>query len=194
MKISRAAGIALCLLGVPAIQGCFGVAATGAAAVSGVAAQDRRTPGSYIDDEIIELRVRAAILGDGGLSSQTHVNATSFNGLVLLTGEAPGDSLRARVTEIARGIPSVRAVQNEIALLAPSTLAERGSDALVTAKVKFALLRDPELNATQVKVVTERGIVYLMGLLRQGEADRATEIVRRVAGVRSVVKVMEYIK
>ena len=193
MNISRAAGIAFCLLCVPAIQGCFGVAATGTAA-GGVAAQDRRTPGSYIDDEFIELKVRAAVLDDEGLSAQAHVNATSFNGHVLLTGEAPGDSLRARVTEIARGIPKVRAVQNEIALLAPSTLVARASDALVTLKVKAALLQDREINAAQVKVVTERGIVYLMGLLRQDEADRATEIARRVAGVRTVVKVMEYIE
>ena len=128
------------------------------------------------------------------MASQTHVNATSFNGLVLLTGEAPGDSLRTRIIEITRGIPGVRAVQNEIALIAPSTLVARASDTLVTGKVKVALLQDKEINATQVKVVTERGTVYLMGLLRQAEADRATEIVRRVAGVQSVVKVIEYIE
>lgn len=193
MNISRAAGIAFCLLCVTAIQGCFGVVATGTVA-SGVAAQDRRTPGSYIDDEFIELKVRAAVLEDEGLSTQAHINVTSFNGHVLLTGEAPGDSLRARVTEIARGIPRVRAVQNEIALLAPSTRMARLSDAQVTGKVKIALLQDTEINAAQVKVVTERGIVYLMGLLRQDEADRATEITRHVAGVQSVVKVMEYIE
>ena len=193
MKFSRTASIAFCLLCVPVIQGCFGIAATGTA-VSGVAAQDRRTPGNYIDDELIELQILAAINQDRRMSSQTHVNATSFNGLVLLTGEAPGDSLRTRIIEITRGIPGVRAVQNEIALIAPSTLVARASDTLVTGKVKVALLRDKEINATQVKVVTERGTVYLMGLLRQAEADRATEIVRRVAGVQSVVKVMEYIE
>ena len=193
MKFSRTASIAFCLLCVPVIQGCFGIAATGTA-VSGVAAQDRRTPGNYIDDELIELQILAAIYQDRRISSQTHVNATSFNGLVLLTGEAPGDSLRTRIIEITRGIPGVRAVQNEIALIAPSTLVARASDTLVTGKVKLALLRDKEINATQVKVVTERGTVYLMGLLRQAEADRATEIVRRVAGVQSVVKVMEYIE
>ena len=193
MTFSRTAGIAFCLLCVPVMQGCVGVAATGAA-VGGVTAQDRRTPGKFLDDELIEQNVLSAVYGDEGMASQVHVNATSFNGLVLLTGEAPGDSLRTRVTEIARGTPSVRAVQNEIALMAPSTLVARASDALVTGKVKIALLQDEEINATQVKVVTERGIVYLMGLLRQAEADRVTDIARRVAGVQRVVKIIEYIE
>lgn len=193
MKFSRAAGIAFCLLCVPAMQGCVGVAATGAA-VGGVAAQDRRTPGSFLDDELIEHDVLTAVYGDEGMASQVHINATSFNGFVLLTGEAPGDSLRTRVTEIARDTPSVRAVQNEIVLMAPSSLMARASDALVTARVKIALLQDQELDAAKVKVVTERGTVYLMGLLSQVEADRATEIARRVGGVQSVVKVIEYIE
>ena len=193
MKVENAAGIAICLLCVLAIQGCIGVAATGTA-VSAVAAQDRRTPGTYIDDELIELRVLDAIGQDERLKHQSHVNVTSFNGLVLLTGEAPGDSLRSRVTEITRGIPKVRGVQNEIALKAPSSLLARASDAAVTGNVKASLLKDRKVNAVQVKVVTERGVVYLMGLLRQDEADRATEVVRRVVGVQGVVKVMEYIK
>ena len=193
MKICKTAGIVICLVCVPAIQGCLGVAATGAA-VGGAAAQDRRTPGNYIDDELTELKVLAAIGEDKAMASQTHINATSFNGLVLLTGEAPGESLRDRVTEIARNIANVRAVQNEIALKAPSTLVSRSRDTLVTGKVKLALVQAEDVNAAQVKVVTERGSVYLMGLLRQDEADRATEIARRVAGVQRVVKVVEYIE
>ena len=113
---------------------------------------------------------------------------------MLLTGEAPGESLRTRITEIARSIDKVRGVQNEIALLAPSTLLARAGDTLVTGKVKAALFRDKEISAGRVKVVTERGVVYLMGLLRQEEVDRATEIARRVAGVQRVVKVMEYVE
>ena len=191
MRECKAAGIAFCLLFVPVIQGCFGVAATG---ITGVAIQDRRTPGKYIDDEVIELNVLASILDDKTISGQTHVNATSYNGLLLLTGEAPGESLRERIVQITRNIPSVRAVQNEIALRAPSTLAERAKDSLITGKVKIALLSDNKINSVQVKVVTERGNVYLMGLLRQHEADRATEVARRVPGVQRVVKVMEYIE
>ena len=193
MRVCKAAGIALCLIGVPAIQGCVGVAATGSVA-GGMAAHDRRTPGKYIDDEIIELKVLLAINQDGRMASQTHVNVTSVNGLVLLTGEAPGESLRKRITEIARNVPAVRSVQNEVALQAPSTLVSRTSDTLVTGKVKLALLQDEGLGATRVKVVTERGNVYLMGLLRQNEANRATEIARRIPGVQRVVVVVEYIR
>ena len=199
MKVCKTSGIALCLLCVPLLQGCVAAllpgSATGAiGAVSAVTTQERRTTGTVIDDELIELKVLAAIGEDKGLSSQTHVNATSFNGLVLLTGEAPGASLRTRITGIARNIARVRGVQNEIALKAPSTLLARAGDAVVTGKVKAALFRDKEINAGQVKVVTEAGVVYLMGLLRQEEADRATEVARRVAGVQRVVKVMEYIE
>ena len=193
MRVCKAAGVAFSLLCIALLAGCFGVAATGTA-FSGVAAQDRRTPGNYVDDQFIELQVLASILQDKAMASQIHVNVTSFNGLVLLTGEAPGESLRTRITEIARVHPSVRAVQNEVALRAPSTLVARASDALVTGKVKLKLVQDNEINAAQVKVVTERGIVYLMGILRQHEADRVTEIARRVDGVQSVVKVMEYIE
>ena len=192
MNVCKAAAVAAWLIWLAAIQGCVGVA-TGTA-VGGAAVQDRRTTGNYIDDEIIELKILVAIRQDETLASQTHVNATSFNGLVLLTGEAPGASLRDRLTVIARSTPSVRAVQNEIALRAPSTLVARTSDTLVTGKVKLALLRDEEIKAARVKVVTERGTVYLMGLLRQDEADRATEIARRVSGVQRVVKVIEYIE
>ena len=193
MKVCKAAACAVSLICVAALQGCVGVAATGTA-LGGVAAQDRRTPGNLVDDEYIELKVLAAIREDSAMASQTHISATSFNGLVLLTGEAPGKSLRDRIVEITRSTPGVQAVQNEIALQAPSTLVARTSDTLVTGKVKLALLRDGTLNAAQVKVVTERGTVYLMGLLKQDEADRATEIARRVSGVQRVVKVIEYIE
>ena len=193
MKVFRTASIVFCVLCVPMVQGCLGVAATGTVA-SGIAAQDRRTIGSYVDDERIEFEVLAAVRGEEGTSEQAHVNVTSFNGRVLLTGEVLGDSLRDRATEVARGTPGVQAVQNEIGLMAPSTLLERARDTLVTGRVKIALLQDEELNAAQVKVVTERRIVYLMGLLTQNEADRATEIARRVTGVQGVVKVMEYIE
>ena len=193
MKICKTAGVALCLLCVPVIQGCIGVAAVGMGTGATVA-QDRRTPGAYIDDGLIEQKVRAAIRGDDLLREQSHVNVTSFNGRVLLTGQAPGESLRSRIIRIARDTPKVRTVQNEITLGAPSSPASRTSDSWVTAKVKARMITDKALNAAHVKVVTENGAVYLMGLLTQEEADWATEIARRVAGVQRVVKVMEYIE
>lgn len=193
MKFGKTAWIAAIALCVPAIQGCAGVAATGTAA-GAVVTQDRRSAGTMVDDEIIELKVRAAIHADERLANQTHVSVTSFNGIVLLTGEAPGESLRSRVVEIARGVPRVRSVQNEVALQAPSSLLARAGDSVVTGKVKTALLANDALRGIQVKVVTERGTVYLMGLLRQAEADRVADIARRVAGVQRVVKILEYIQ
>ena len=193
MKFGKTAWIAAIALCVPAIQGCAGVAATGTAA-GAVVTQDRRSAGTMVDDEIIELKVRAAIHADERLANQTHVSVTSFNGIVLLTGEAPGESLRSRVVEIARGVPRVRGVQNEVALQAPSSLLARAGDSVVTGKVKTALLANDALRGIQVKVVTERGTVYLMGLLRQAEADRVADIARRVAGVQRVVKILEYIQ
>lgn len=193
MKLDKVIGIVVCGLCVPAIQGCIGVAAVGMGTGAAVI-QDRRTPGSYIDDGLIEQKVRAEIRADEVLRERSHVNVTSFNGLVLLTGQAPGESLRSRVTEIARGIPKVRAVQNEISLGAPSSTASRTSDSWITAKVKTTMFTNRALNAAHVKVVTESGVVYLMGLLKQGEAEEAAEIARRVGGVQRVVKVMEYLE
>ena len=193
MKLDKVIGIVICGLCVPVIQGCIGVAAVGMGTGAAVA-QDRRTPGAYIDDGLIEQKVHAAIRGDDLLREQSHVNVTSFNGRVLLTGQAPGESLRSRIIRIARDTPKVRTVQNEITLGAPSSTASRTSDSWVTAKVKARMITDKALNAAHVKVVTENGAVYLMGLLTQEEADRATEIARRVAGVQRVVKVMEYIE
>ena len=193
MRVCKAAGITFCLLFVPVIQGCLEMAATGSA-VSGIVIPDRRTPGRYIDDEVIELNALALMLDDKTISSQAHVNATSYNGVVLLTGEAPGESLRDRIVQITRDIPSVRAVHNEIALRAPSTLAARARDSVITGKVKIALLKDNKVNSIRVKVVTERGNVYLMGIVRPHEVEHITEIARRVAGVQRVVKVMEHIE
>ena len=198
MDLGKTIGIAICVLCVPAIQGCAGVVAAGAAA--GAVAQDRRTPGTYIDDQFIERRMLSAMRKDETLWNRIHVNATSINGRVLLTGEAPGESLRSRVHDIAReaerSIPGIREIQNMIVVAAPSSLLSRSNDSLITSKVKTALFgnRDLNLKALHVKVVTERRTVYLMGLLTRDEAEHATEIARRIAGVRRVVKFMEYVE
>ena len=191
MTLGKAAGFVICVSCVPVFQGCIATVVPGA-----VFSQDRRIPGAVIDDQLIEFKVLAAINEDERLRSQSHVNVTSMNKRVLLTGEALGESLRARITEIALRIPKVRNVQNRIAVAEPSSLLSRSKDSLITGKVKAALFGNNDLNlkARHVKVVTERGTVYLMGLLTQAEAEQATEIVRRVGGVRRVVKFIEYIE
>ena len=145
-------------------------------------------------DGPIETRMRRAISEDASLMSQTRVNATSFNGVLLLTGEVPGESLRNRIYKIARTISRVQLVRSEIAREAPSSRSARASDAAITDEVTAALLGDGELNEVPFKVITERRVVYLMGLVTQDEAERAMDVARRVTGVQRVVNVMQYIQ
>ena len=175
--------------------GCTPVVVGGAAA-GGAAVYDRRTVGSFVDDEGVELKTRMAIFNDKELNSQIHINITSFNGIVLLSGEAPTAELRARAETITRGIEKVRLVHNEMSIAAPSSLMTRSSDTLITGKVKTSLFGIKGLegfNPIRVKVVTENGTVYLMGMLYRSEAAAVTEKARQVSGVQRVVKLFEYL-
>jgi len=175
--------------------GCTPVVVGGAAA-GGAAVYDRRTVGSFVDDEGVELKTRMAIFNDKELNSQIHINITSFNGIVLLSGEAPTAEFRARAENITRGIEKVRLVHNEMSIAAPSSLMTRSSDTLITGKVKTSLFGIKGLegfNPIRVKVVTENGTVYLMGMLYRSEAAAVTEKARQVSGVQRVVKLFEYL-
>ncbi len=184
--------IQILLLAVTAIylSGCATALVTGAA-TGVVVAKDRRTAGTFIDDNTVELKIAKQILEDAELNKQTHINATAFNGKVLLTGEAPSPDLRTQVVNIARSIKHVEHVYNEITLAAPSSLVSRSSDTLITTKVKAKLLGVKDFDSTNVKVVTENGVVYLMGLMREREGNAATEVARRISGVQKVVKLFE---
>jgi osmotically-inducible protein OsmY len=171
-------------------------AVVGGAAAGGAAVYDRRTVGSFIDDEGIELKTRTAIIKDEDLNRQIHINITSYNGIVLLSGEAPTEDLRARAESITRGIEKVRLVHNEMTIAAPSSIMTRSSDTLITSKVKTSLLGIKGLegfNPLRVKVVTENGTVYLMGMLFRNESAAVTERARQVSGVQRVVKLFEYL-
>jgi len=171
------------------LQGCVGAAvvATGAAVSM---ATDRRTTGIYIEDENIELKSIGA-LHDKKFES-THVNVTSYNRRVLLTGEAPSEELKKQVEAAVRAIPSVRDVQNEIQVAGASSLASRGNDALITTNVKARMVNNSKFSVNHIKVVTEAGTVYLMGLVSHAEGDAAAEVARNTSGVSRVVKVFEY--
>ncbi len=173
-------------------QGCAVGAATGAA-TGALVAYDRRTTGTVIDDQLIEFKVIDALRQDDELWSQVHLNATSFNNAVLLTGEAPSEELRSRLEPMVARIPKVSRVHNEVVIAAPSSMLSRSSDTWVTGKVKTNLLTETKIEGARVKVVTENGTVYLMGLVTRAEADAATDIARKVSGVQRVVKVFEYI-
>ena len=171
------------------LQGCFPLAVTGMGAAA-LMASDRRTTGMYIEDESIEWRVVARMRGQyPGL----HVNATSFNRRVLLTGEAPNEDTRAKIEASMRGLENVREVTNEIQIAGVSSLSSRGNDALVTSNVKARMVNNGRFSPNHVKVVTEQGVVYLMGMVTQAEGDAAVEIARNASGVGRVVKVFEYV-
>jgi len=176
------------------LQGCAAAVVTGAA-TGAVTIYDRRTTGIMLEDQNIELKAASRLRGDPAISEQAHINITSFNLTVLLTGETPTPELRARAEEIVRGVPHVKRVVNELAVAAPSSMTARASDTLITSKVKTGLLNIdlPEYSPERVKVVTEAGAVYLMGLVTQVEADATIEKARRVGGVQRVVNVFEYV-
>lgn len=183
------------LLGTALLQGCAG-AVVGGAAASGAAVHDRRTVGTVVDDEIIELKAADSIFSDKELYDNTHINITSYNNIVLLSGEAPNETLRTRVYNNVSKIQKVRKIHNEIAIAAPSSLLTRGSDSLITSKVKVQLFGIKDLKGfdpTRVKVVTENGVVYLLGLTTRTEADAVTQVARRVSGVQHVVRLFEYL-
>jgi len=172
------------------LSGCFPIVA-GGVGVGAMMADDRRTSGIYIEDERIELRVLAdtAKLGD-----KVHVNATSFNRVVLLTGEVPDEATKAKVEKLAADVDNVKRVQNELAVARPSTLGERSNDVYVTTRVKTRFLSesDKRFSPNHVKVVTEMATVYLMGLVTKDEAAAAAGIAAGTPGVKRVVKVFEY--
>ena len=192
MKLSNMKKLALLIL--PAtivLQGCAAAVATGAA--TGVAvAYDRRTAGTVIDDQGIEFKTSYAIYSNKEIYDQSHINVTSFNGVVLLTGETPSESLKQKATAEAKRIEKVKKVYNELAIAAPSALPSRSSDTWVTSKIKAKLTADERADPLHIKVVTERGIVYLMGLVSRAEGDHAVNIVKNSAGVQRVVKIFEY--
>jgi osmotically-inducible protein OsmY len=158
-------------------------------------ANSRRSPGAIVNDETIELKARLAILEHKELNSQVHVEITSYNEIVLLTGEAPTPELRTQVEDLVKKIPMVRLIHNEMTIAAPSSYMTRASDSLITAKVKTEILGINNIegfNGTRVTVVTSNGTVYLMGLVTHKEADAVTEVARQVGGVQRIVKVFEY--
>ena len=154
-------------------------------------ATDRRTSGTQIEDEGIELRGSSRVREN--LGERGHVNVTSYNRQVLLTGEVPTEQDKQLVEQILSRVENVRAVVNELEVLGESTLTQRSSDALVTGRVKAGMVDAKDLFANAFKVTTERGTTYLMGRVTQREANRATEVTRATPGVQKVVRVLEII-
>ena len=166
------------------------IAGGGVAAVSAI--EDRRSSGTILDDDSIETQVRRALRERYG--DNTHVNVTSFNRSVLLTGEVPEEARRAEIEKIVQAIGNVRGVTNDLQVAAPSSLGARANDSLITTKVKGRLLDSNKVNPVHVKVVTEAGVVYLLGIVTDQEATDAVEVARHTGGVIKVVRIFELCK
>lgn len=191
MPLFRKNLLSLCFI-ILLLHGCAAAVVTTGATAANVA-HDRRTTGTFIEDQAIELKASKSFFEDKTINDSTHINVTSYNTVVLVTGEAPTEELRMKVIDIVKNIPKVSRVYNEITIAAPSAYSSRSSDSLVTAKVKTKLLTLENFDGTRVKVVTENGVVYLMGLLTRSEADRATDVTKNTGGVQKVVKLFQYI-
>ena len=175
---------------VVSLSGCA-AAVVGGAAVGGMMALDRRTVGTQVEDEGIELRAGNRIHGIYG--DKVHVNVTSYNRQVLLTGEVPSAEVRDAVEKTVAAEQNVRSVVNDLAVMPNSTIGQRSNDTFITGKVRASLVDAKDLSANSFKVVTERNVVYLMGRVSQREAGRATAIARGITGVSKEVRVFEYL-
>jgi osmotically-inducible protein OsmY len=171
------------------ITACVPVVVGGAAA-GGAMAADRRTSGIYIEDENIELKAVKKM--ETNLGEYAHVNVTSYNRNVLLTGEVPVAESKSKAENFVKEIPNTRSITNEITIGPKSSIGSRSNDSYITSKIKTKFITENKFPANYVKVVTENGAVYLMGVVTNAEAEAAVEIARNTDGVTKVVKVFEY--
>ena len=180
--------ITVVALAAATLGGCAALVVGGAVGTA-MMVSDRRTSGVQIEDQAIELKAMTRIretVGDRG-----HVNATSYGRTVLLTGEVASEADRTAVEQTISRIENVRSTVNELAVMGPSSLTARSNDTILTSKVKASYLDAKDLQANAVKVITERGTVFLMGRVTEREAARATDLARGVSGVQTVVRVFE---
>jgi osmotically-inducible protein OsmY len=153
---------------------------------------DTRTFGTFVEDQNIEVKIKANLYNADERYKDAHISIFSYNRIVLLTGQIPVQELRERATRIAEKVRLVRKVHNEITVSEPSSLAVRVNDSWITTKINAHMLATKDFPASKVKVITESGVVYLMGLLTENEANWAVDIIRQVYGVQKIVKIIEY--
>ena len=191
IKISTALYIFIAAL---TLQGCAAAIVGGAAATASIV-HDRRTTGVIVEDQSIELKVYDLLKTDQQLKKQSNISVTSYNMIVLLTGQVANEQLRRKAEQMAAGVERVRRVVNEIEIGSSASFGEESRDLAITSEVKVKLvgIRIPDFDPLRVKVVTERGVVFLLGLIKKKEADAVTDVVRHISGVRRVVRVFEYI-
>ncbi len=176
----------------PLLQGCIAAAAGGAATGTAVVL-DRRTAGTIVDDQSITLKALTALANNKALWKESHINLVAYNNVLVLVGQTPTEEFRKQAEEVVSDIPKVRRVHNELTISEPTSLATRSKDTWITTQIKTRLFGHKEISASRVKVMTEDGVVYLMGLTTPEEEMTATEIARAISGVEKVVQIFENI-
>lgn len=184
----RCAALMLAAAAAVAASGCAPVLVGGAVVGSGMVYVDRRTSGAQVEDQAIELKSGSAL---GSVGERAHINVTSYNRMVLLTGEVPDEADRLAAEQAIARIENVRSTVNELAVMGGSSFTSRSNDTILLSKVKAAHVGAPDLQASAIKVIVERGNVYLMGRVTEREAARAAELARGVDGVHKVIRVFE---
>ncbi len=175
---------------VPILSGCIGAAAVGVGAGALIYA-DRRATETVLTDEGIEIRAANRIREKFG--DRVHANVNSYNRTILLTGEVPDAAARDEIEKLVSGVANVKAISNELAVGAISTLSNRSNDVYITSKVKARLIDAGQVSPVHVKVITENGVVYLMGQVTQRESGAAVDVARTTGGVQKVVRVFEIV-
>lgn len=182
------------LISVLLLQGCVAAAVVGTAAVGTKAATDPRTVGTQVDDGTLELRVNSALSKDEQIKKETRINVTAYQGKVLLVGQTPVADLAARAKQIAMGVEGATEVYNEVRQGQPIGMDTAASDTWITSKVRTQLLGSDQVKSSNVKVTTENGEVFLMGLVTAREGQAAADIASRVSGVKRVTTAFTLIK
>ena len=191
MKIRLLTSTLAACIAIGTLSACAPLVLGGAAVGTALMVTDRRSSGAQIDDEAIELR--SALRLREAFGDRVHINVTSYNHQVLLTGEVTSEAARQQAEQVVARVGNVRAVVNELAVMTPTPLTQRSADALITGKVRASFVDAADLQANAFKVVTERGTVYLMGRVTQREAERGTLIARQISGVQKVVRMFEVV-
>lgn len=187
-KARTAAMVVATITTLTSLNGCAPLLLGGAVVGSGLVATDRRTTGTQVEDEAIEIKAASRVRD---LATLGHVNITSYNRLVLLTGEVPGEAEKRAVEETVSRVENVRSVVNELAVLGNTSMGTRSSDSVLSGKVKATLIDAKDVQANAYKVITERGVVYLMGRVSEREARRGAELASAISGVQKVVRVFD---
>ena len=191
MRHHKSLKLAVCLTAFMSLQGCVSGIVLGALGVASVV-NDRRTTATQLEDESIELKANSAIDKDKGLDEHSNISIVSYNRTILLIGQVPNTMLRDRAAKIAGDVENVTRVHNQLRIGNKTALTTRTNDTWLTSKVKVALTADETLKGSQIKVITEHGEVFLMGLVTQQEGSLAAEMARNVSGVKQVIKAFEY--